>query len=170
MLKNNKGITLSALVITIIVLLIIASVATVSGISSTNYVKFENAKAQFKVMQSEIDSLYSEYINIKDVTEKEKWKNDKFTGAIKGSNFETELDSSIVSQTLNGLTIDSTNRDNYMYLSAEFIKSNLQLDGITYNFIVNLDEREVRLYGGVEYQNEMYYSAKNFGIKVVKPE
>ena len=168
MLKDNKGITLSALVITIIVLIIIASVAAISGVSATHYIKYQNAKSQFQVIQSKIDSLYDEYSNIEDETEKANWKNDTFTGTIKGSNFETELDSSIVSKTLNGLTIDSTNQDNYMYLSTDFIKNNLKVEGISYNFIVNLDEREVRLYGGVEYQNEMYYSAKDFGINIVE--
>lgn len=170
MLKNNKGITLSALVITIIVLIIIASVAAISGISATHYIKYQNAKSQFQVIQSKIDSLYGEYSDIKDTTEKTNWKNDTFAGTIKGSNFETELDSSIVNQTLNGLTIDSTNQDNYMYLSTDFIKNSLKVEGISYNFIVNLDEREVRLYGGVEYQNEMYYSAKDFGINIVNYE
>ena len=168
MLKDNKGITLSALVITIIVLIIIASIAAISGISATHYIKYQNAKSQFQVVQSKIDSLYSEYNNLNNITEKENWKNDKFAGVIKYSDFANKLDSSIVSQTLDGLTIDSTNQDNYMYLSAEFIKNNLQLDGITYNFIVNLDEREVRLYGGVEYQNKMYYSAKDFGIETIE--
>ncbi len=168
MLKDNKGITLLALVITIVVLIIIASVAAISGVSATHYIKYQNAKSQFQVIQSKIDSLYGEYSDIKDTTEKANWKNDTFAGTIKGSNFETELDSSIVNQTLNGLTIDSTNQDNYMYLSTDFIKNNLKVEGISYNFIVNLDEREVRLYGGVEYQNEMYYSAKNFGIDTIK--
>lgn len=168
MLKDNKGITLSALVITIIVLIIIASIAAISGISATHYIKYQNAKSQFQVVQSKIDSLYSEYNNLNNITEKENWKNDKFAGVIKYSDFANKLDSSIVSQTLDGLTIDSTNQDNYMYLSADFIKNNLQLDGITYNFIVNLDEREVRLYGGVEYQNKMYYSAKDFGIETIE--
>ena len=168
MLKDNKGITLLALVVTIVVLIIIASVAAISGVSATHYIKYQNAKSQFQVIQSKIDSLYGEYSDIKDTTEKANWKNDTFAGTIKGSNFETELDSSIVNQTLNGLTIDSTNQDNYMYLSTDFIKNNLKVEGISYNFIVNLDEREVRLYGGVEYQNEMYYSAKNFGIDTIK--
>ena len=168
MLKNNKGITLSALVITIIVLIIIASVAAISGISATHYIKYQNAKSQFQVVQSKIDSLYDEYSNIEDETEKANWKNDTFAGAIKYSDFSTELDSSIVNQTLNGLTIDSTNQDNYMYLSTDFIKNNLKVEGISYNFIVNLDEREVRLYGGVEYQNEMYYSTKDFGIETIE--
>lgn len=167
MLRNNKGITLSALVITIIVLMIIASVASISGISATHYMKFQNAKSQIQVVQSKIDSLYSEYNNIKDKTEKEKWKNDKFAGVIKYSDFATKLDNSLVMETLNGLTIDPTTQDDYMYLSKDFIKNNLQIDGISYNFIVNLDEREVRIYGGVEYQNGMYYSAKDFSINIV---
>ena len=168
MLKDNKGITLSALVITIIVLIIIASIATVSGMSSTNYIKFENAKAQFKVMQSEIDSLYSEYIDIKDATEKEKWKDNKFNGAIKYSEFTTVLDSTLVEKTLNGLTIDTTTQDEYIYLSVDFIKNNLKIDGISYDFIINLNERIVRLYGGVDYKDKTYYSAEDFGVETIE--
>lgn len=169
MLKDNRGITLSALVITIIVLIIIASIATVSGISAVHYVKFQNAKSQFGVVQAKIDNLYSEYNNLNDVTEKENWKNDNFynKGAMKYSEFDTKLDNSKVTNTLNGLTIDSSTQDNYMYISADFIKNKLQVDGISYDFIINLDERIVRLYGGVEYQNKIYYSAEDFGINIV---
>ena len=43
-MKNQKGITLIALVITIIILLIIASVATYTGINAIIYVRSRNVK------------------------------------------------------------------------------------------------------------------------------
>ena len=53
MLKNNKGITLLSLVVTIIVLLIIASVSIVSGSATVKYIKFTNAKSQFEVINKQ---------------------------------------------------------------------------------------------------------------------
>ena len=59
-LKNNSGITLTTLVITIIVLLILATVAVYSGVNvieNTSYTKFV---AELKVMHSYVNKWYEE--------------------------------------------------------------------------------------------------------------
>ena len=58
MVKNSKGITLIALVITIAILAIIGSIATYSGISTLKYTRFQNAKAQFETMQAKTNEWY----------------------------------------------------------------------------------------------------------------
>ena len=54
-MKNNKGITLVALVITIIVLIIISSIAIYSGTDTVRYTKFNKAKVEMEFMQATVN-------------------------------------------------------------------------------------------------------------------
>ena len=58
MLKQNKGITMISLVVTVIVLMILASITTYSGISTAKESRYYNAVQQMKIMQSEVNSWY----------------------------------------------------------------------------------------------------------------
>jgi len=171
MLKNNNGITLISLVITIIVLTLIASVATVSGIGAIDYIKFNDAKAQFQTMQSHVNSWYEEYKGISYTVNKD----DSLTDEQKASQKEewlsnygkdiTESDETIRNQTLKG-----ENATGYRYFKSDYIKDTLDIDGINHDFLINISTRTVLLFGGIEYQGEPYYSAEDFGINVVKYE
>ena len=67
MLKQNKGITMISLVVTVIVLMILASITTYSGISTAKESRYYNAVHQMKVMQSEkIKKLVTKQSGIKD--------------------------------------------------------------------------------------------------------
>ncbi len=58
-MKNKKGITLIALVLTIIILLILASVATYSGMGIINSSKLTAFEAELKIMQTRSKRLIS---------------------------------------------------------------------------------------------------------------
>ena len=153
MLKDNKGITLISLVITIIVLIILASVATVYGTSTIKYIKFNNAKSQIQTMQSNVNFWYEEA------------KNNSLNYGLDIS--AANLNETKVANTLVGGT-GSNIADGFKYFSSDYIKNNLNIDGITYDFLINISKRTVCIYGGVEYQDEMYYSAEDFGINAVE--
>jgi len=59
-MKKNKGITLVALVITIVVLLILASVATYSGIEVIKSAKLTAFTTELKIMQTQVNAKYEE--------------------------------------------------------------------------------------------------------------
>lgn len=59
-MKNNKGITLVALIITIIILLILASVATYSGIGVIKSAKLTAFTTELKIMQTQVNEIYEE--------------------------------------------------------------------------------------------------------------
>lgn len=61
MLKNNKGITLSILVITIIVILILSSIAITSADSVLTHVRIQNLTTNMLLLRSKIESLNDEY-------------------------------------------------------------------------------------------------------------
>ena len=156
MLKDNKGITLASLVITIIVLLIIASISTISGMDTIDYIKFTNAKAQFKTMQFQVDSWYEEAKNNADVLNY-------------GEEDLSTLDTQTISNTIYYGT-GSTNIDGYRYFSADYIKNNFDIDGISYDFLINVEERTVLLFGGITYKDKTYYSAVDFELNKVVQE
>ena len=54
-MKNNKGITLASLVLTIIVLLILASIFIYSGVNTVRYTKFNKAKSEISVVQTNVN-------------------------------------------------------------------------------------------------------------------
>lgn len=59
-MKNNKGITLIALIITIIILLILASVATYNGMEVIQSSKLTAFTAELKIMQTQVNTIYEE--------------------------------------------------------------------------------------------------------------
>lgn len=65
-MKNEKGITLIALVVTIIVLLIIASVATYTGINSIQDSKDQSYMSEVQMLQQAVVENYTKYLTIKD--------------------------------------------------------------------------------------------------------
>ena len=60
-MKEKKGVTLIALVITIIIIMILASIAIYSGASTIRYAKYNKAKSEIQVMQSYVNEWYKEY-------------------------------------------------------------------------------------------------------------
>ena len=58
MKKNEKGVTLIALTVTIIVLIILASVGVTSGISTINSSKLTKFTSEMKTMQVNVNELY----------------------------------------------------------------------------------------------------------------
>ena len=64
-MKNEKGITLASLTLTIIILIILSAVAINSGVGTIRYTKFNKAKSEIEIMQTNVNSWYQEYMNVK---------------------------------------------------------------------------------------------------------
>jgi len=65
-MKNNKGITLIALTVTIIVLLIIASVGTYSGVEALRNANEEAQVTELNMLQQAVVENYTKYLATKD--------------------------------------------------------------------------------------------------------
>ena len=151
--KNNKGITLMALVITIILLIILASVGIYSGRQVVKSAQFTAFSSELKIMQTQVNSLY------------EKKKNNE---KILLNNVETDIEdigTAISSISLNDQEkanmafIASGIRDtsDYKYFDTDTIKS-LNIEGVEGEFLVNIDKRSVVSYDGFEYEGKTYYT------------
>ena len=68
MKKNDFGITLVGLVITIIILLILASITVYSGVSTIRSAKLTKFTTELKMMQQKVNELYDSYKNERLVT------------------------------------------------------------------------------------------------------
>lgn len=62
-MKNNKGITLVALVITVVLLIIFTSAAIYTSINSYSIIDIQKYKSQMQVIQNAVDEFYEEYQN-----------------------------------------------------------------------------------------------------------
>lgn len=149
MLKQNKGVTLMALAITIIVLLILASIATYSSLKSVKYSKTSDAKAQLKVMQTYVNSWYQEFKN--------------GNQEVLGYGSSNISDYSEVFQTV-GVTDSST----YKLFTAKYIKENLGIDGINRDMLIDIKNRNIILTKSVQDDKKTYYTLDDFGILNVK--
>lgn len=144
--NSQKGITIIALVITVIMLLILASVATYTGIES--YDKAEQIKfvSQMKLIQTKVD---------------EKVQEDGFTLEGYGTILTDEQKQTINNAVANGEILSPTEDDysNYVrYFSKEQLSTQLSLDNIDEDIIINFKTREVISTVGFEYGGTTYYT------------
>ena len=152
MLRENKGITMISLVVTIIVLLILATVGVNTGMASVKSSRYYEAVHEMKVMQSEVNKWNE---NMKNGDETEWNKGELITSTAR------EQDCLKAYNIANSKNISDSNVgsfDGYRYFSKDCIKENLDIEGISYDFIVNVESRYVILVDGVEFDGVTYYS------------
>lgn len=175
-MKNNKGITLASLVLTIIVLLILASIFVFSGVNTVRYTKYNKAKSEISVIQTNVNSWYQELKNLENTDEykalqtddeKQQYKNNFLDD--KGYGVATDdpaCSQKKLDKTLEGLNdkgIEIENFDNYRYLSSTFLENKIGLN-VSFDYLANIEERDVILFGGLEYNGEWYYTMEDFGL------
>ena len=140
MKRENKGITLIALIITIVVLLILASIATYSGVGIIRQSKLNRFTTEMKVMQTEVNDLYDRYSS----------------GETDLVNLGKELDSQADKVFTSGAS-GITDKTGYRYYDQETIQS-LGVDGVEEEFFINVQKRSVVSYLGFEYEGTTYYT------------
>lgn len=134
MKNNNKGITVVALTITIVVLLIVAGITSYSGLHTVKSARFYNAESQMKIINSKVSELYDEY-------------KDGNTAVLNYG--------------------DVSGKEGYRIYTKGFIKQKFNIEGIDYDFLVNVKDRKVELEKGIQYQGESYFTLEDFGINNV---
>ena len=155
---RTDGITLISLVIMITILLILASVSIYSGASTIKYIKFTNAKHQMEVMQSEVNGLYEKYKN-----------GDESILDYGLPTSDSTCDNETLLKTFSGSGVTLvTDMDKYRFYSVDYIKNSLNVEGISFDFLVNVQDRKVLLFGGITYDGLEYYSAEDFGITIAE--
>lgn len=154
MLKNNKGITLIALVITIIVLMILVSISVSTGLDTAKESRYYNAISQMKVMQAKVNEFYEEYSNGDETT---KNKILEYGQSIADSQKNEQATKAYVSVKQTDSSV-AGNIEDYRYYDVNYINDTLDIDGIDYDFIINIKLRTVILVDGIQRNETTYYS------------
>ncbi|MBO6243987.1 MAG: hypothetical protein J6O41_05420, partial [Clostridia bacterium] len=163
-LKNNKGITLIALVVTIIILLILSSIAVYSGVNTIKSAKFKAFQTELLIMETEVDSLYQKY---KDNGIVELKQGENYTGE-EILTMRTEFDGERCTNIyLAGYTVRNNAQKAFSYLGLDgngyiyfnkYLIEDLGIEGLTREFFVNIAERSVISCKGFDYNGQTYYT------------
>ncbi len=139
-MKKEQGITLVALVTTIVILLILSTIGINVGTSTYENAEFKAFISELKIMQTQVNEWNQKYLN-GDKTILDLGK--ELTGS------ETEKIS------FSGANITDT--IGYRYFDKQTI-SNIGLEGIKREFLINIEQRMVICYGGYTYEEKTYYT------------
>lgn len=143
---KEKGVTLIALVTTIIILLILASVGATSGISMIQSTEFSAFKNELKILQTKVNELNQ--------------NNEIDIGLDLNNEQKNILNIPIISNIIfNNKTEDEKEkiRKGFRFCNIDYIKNFLELDGIKRDYIINVEYRYIICYDGYEYNGITYY-------------
>ena len=131
-MRDEKGITLGYLIMTIIVIMILSSIAIYSGSGTINYVKFNKAKNEMQLVQANVNAWHQEYSKLDSEAKKTAYI-DKY-GV---STDHKTCNQTALEKTLNdNEIIDITN---YRFLSEKYLKDNLGMDE-SFEFLINIPD------------------------------
>ena len=154
---NEKGISLSILVITIIILSIITSATLYVGMDSIRNVKIQKLETDLKIIQTKCNELL-----------KAGWLQDDFLA--QGKSIEEVSSSKKREQITNAIlaVTNKNNTENYIYYNPKGLE-NLGIVQIDREIVINITEKIIIDINGVKDNNDnMIYSIKWTGYTTNK--
>lgn len=142
---NEKGITLITLIITIIVLSILAGIGITSGKETIDKAKFNQFKSELTTLQTKINELNQE--------------NNKI-GQQLSSKQEEILNTTNVSNIIyKGKSEEEKTKikEGFTFVSSYTIQNQLGLEGISRDYLINVEYRYIVACEGVQYNGVTYY-------------
>ena len=136
--KDEKGISLLSLIITVIIMSILVGVSTYYGIESYKQAQVKQFVVQMQLIQTRVDELVelNEYQNL-------------------GSDASSY---SVILSNANKSDGVSNNINDYKYFSKENLKNQFDIDNIDDGVLINFSTREVVSIVGIEYEGKTYYT------------
>lgn len=143
---KEKGVTLIALVTTIVILLILSSIGATVGISTINSANFSQFKEELKILQTKINELYqNNEISIgQELTEEQK------------NIFTVNIISDIIFKDKSNTEKEKI-QDGFRYCNSTYIQKDLELKNVKRDYLINVEYRYVIYYEGYEYNGTIYY-------------
>ena len=158
MLRNEKGITILILTITIILMVILAGATINYGVNSLNAAKFQNFSYELQQIQGKVDSIYEKiklgdesYIILGNEIKKKK-KAMNTLNMVKGINYLNILDSQ------RDQYYYQENFSYYRYLTEDNLENIFDITSNPGDVIINFTTREVISVDGFEYEGRTYYT------------
>ena len=143
-MKNQKGITLVALSITIIVILILASIGTYAALDTIQSSRLTVFKTELELMQTKVNELYEESKENQEVLNY-------------GENIDNKA-KEILNIVKNTIGITDSDINQFKHYKASFVENDLKLGRMNQEFLVNIAKRSVVSYNGIQYKGQTYYA------------
>ena len=138
-IKDNKGITLVVLIITVVIMLILVGVGIYNADKSYRNGVMDNFVIQMQLIQSNVNNIsYNE-------------------GILLGSEIPAGKTADLTS-IINVENLSGTNSSDWRFFSKETLNSDLNIEGIDDEIAVNFKTKEVISFIGLEYKGNMYYT------------
>ena len=156
-MKKEKGITLIALVITVVVLLILASVSIQYGTETIENTRLQGFYMQLEIIQKRVDVIsstnesYSTNINGVETTIELKESGNNLTSE------QIEFLQNVLEQ--GEITITTAN--NFKYFTIQDLEEKLDLHNMEYNVFIDFENRIVVAENGIDIEGKKYYILKN---------
>ena len=146
-MKEDRGITLVILVITIVLMLIIAGITITFSMDSVNHSRVVKFVAYMQIIQGKVDEIRStnQDYTILGKSLSESGKTSKITNILNAAKSGGEIQTSAV---------DSS----YRYFDKQELSSDLGIDNIEDEIVINFATREVVSLNGVKYESKTYYT------------
>ena len=143
--KDNKGITLIALIVTIIVMLIVASVATYTGIDTYKYSQVNKFVTQMQLLQAKVDNLVEE-------------KTEEELNNMGLLNVTTQEQINAITTAFKQDEISNANTSMYKVFTKDKVLEILDVEDVQNDIMVNFVTREIVSLEGVEHEGTTYYT------------
>lgn len=139
--KDNKGITLVALIMTIIIMLILTSVTVYTGLNTYKFSKVNAFVTEMQLIQSKVDEI----------------KNTKTIDEL--LQLGTEVNSSnAINEAFSNNEISSNDASTYRYFTKEMLLEVFDIEDAYDDIMINFTTREVVSVRGIEYEGNQYYT------------
>lgn len=165
-MKDERGITLVVLVITVIIMAILVSTGVRYGISSYDKVKLQNFSYEMQQIQGRVDS----------VAQKMKMDESSYFIYLDGKTMGVNVGASkLALETLKKVKridyLGASSSDKnlypvtgeaiYRYYSARSLEEDLDVKNASQDVIINFKTREVISVNGIKYDGKIYYRLKD---------
>ena len=161
-MREEQGITLVALIITIVVLSILGTVSVITGRESIEATELEGFYTQMEIIQKRVDDIAetNETYIIKNSDGSETKVPLKEQGAL--------LEDWQIALLEDALNLEEINvpTTNFKYFTILDLKEKLDISNITYNVYIDFDNRIVIAEGGITANGKTYYALNNPGYYV----
>lgn len=145
-MKNNKGITLIIVIMTVILLTILMALVITSSIDTYYSSKFVSFETNIKLIQKKVDMALEERIDYETL------------GQPLNDEQKAKLAEIIANDNNNMISTEDPTAETLRYFSSNDIKEDFELSDIRGEFVINFANREVISLEGAEKDNVMYYT------------
>lgn len=160
-LSDEKGITLTVLILIIIVTFILAGVAIQSGTESLDSTRLKGFYMQLEIIQKRVDDIAATNESYKDAGGNTVYLKDK---GVQVTTQQIEF----LSDVLIGLSEDDAK--NFRYFTIEALENDLDLLHMEYNVFINFEDRIVVAEEGIIADGVQYYVLENTNYFVEQNE